>query len=116
MARLRSPDVLAVLTPDGIPVELTDPSHPAWSTPTAADRWRSVHGLRPAGPLPWTYRPPATGARLRHAQAIGDWSTAHGLNPRLASEMTGWTAAPTSMERAAARSGSDYVQPRTDTR
>lgn len=117
MARLRVPDVLAGLTPDGVPVELTDPMNPVWSTTAATNTWRSVHGLQPAEPLRWTYRPPATGARLRHAQAIGDWCTAHDLDPRQAFELTGWTAAPSATERAAARQGTDYYLPRrTDAR
>lgn len=108
MARLRtSPTVSST---GGVPVELTDPLHPVWSIPRTADQWRAVHGLRPADSLVYVFKAPATGCRLRHAQALADWSDAHNLDPRQAVELTGWTTRPTAMERAAARSGTDYVQ------
>lgn len=104
MARLRdSQAVAASATGDDVPTALLNPYDPIWSDEQAVGRWRAAHAL------PLVH--PVNGSRRRHAGALTDWCTAHGIDPKRAQELTGWTARMTAMERAAARSGADYVRP-----
>lgn len=107
MARLRDSEGASIAGAADVPADLLDPHAPVWASNRSAARWHTTHDLPAAVP--------AAGGRLRHAAALTAWCLSEGIDPKRAQEITGWSARPTAMERAAASKGVDYVQPRRAT-